>query len=206
MALQARYFLLFGQFVAFRPLWMDADFLFPEEISHARKDTPITKENGKCDIFDFRPVIFADTVTVPLHSLLYTLRRLVGADITPPSSQSSMALNSPVLPKMAPLNALKNRSLGNLGVFRRFRKCHPGPKSSSKGHRLPIRAPSPGEKNPHVPPKVNNSNARHSPRKTTRNYVRTNNRRRRRRPTTPFVVISPIVCRGGKTSSASPYH
>ena len=79
MALQARYFLLFGQFVAFRPLWKDADFLFPEKISHARKDTPsleITKENGKCDIFNFRPVIFADTVTVPFHSLLYTLHRL----------------------------------------------------------------------------------------------------------------------------------
>ncbi len=52
-------------------------------------------------------------------------------DISPPSSQSSTAINSPILPKMAPLNDLKNRSLGIFGVFRRFRKCHLGPKTSS---------------------------------------------------------------------------
>ena len=126
-------------------------------------------------------------------------------DISPPSSQSSMAINSPILPKMAPLNALKNRSLGN---FVASENATPVQKALQKGIDSQSAHHRREKKNPHVPPKVNNNNARHSPRKTTRNYVRTNNRRRRR-PTTPFVVISPIVYRGGKTSSASlsaPYH
>ncbi len=139
--------------------------------------------------------------TLPL-SIIYAAQ-IRGADISPPSSQSSMALHSPILPKMAPLYDLENRSLGN---FVASENATPVQKALQKGIDSQSAHHRRERKKPHVPPKVNNSNARHSPRKTTRNYVRTNNRRRRRRQTTPFVVISPIVYRGGKTSSASPYH